>query len=270
MIIENTPSAEQTVETWSTYCLQSYVGVEPTDEFWAIYGQNLDGIMAQTHKLDRGMRDISSELGVRVSDLEAFLVGKNILDIGCGTGRFAQDAARLKRTNVVALDHDEEALDKVTGRKNIEIVLGSGYDLEEAIGDREFDVVVSSFSSVLWARTEDQRVAALDGMFAKTAVSGASLIIPLLSNPSHRQELDRQMLRRADRMASLEDSEIAELNVDMMRLYTAGLMDMTSLHKIRQWTASGQADVAYRESRENRLGKAIQERYSAVVTKKAA
>jgi ubiquinone/menaquinone biosynthesis C-methylase UbiE len=267
MNIHNSPPAEQAVSQWEQYLRASIVGTEVTEDFWHSYGLNLDKIMEQTHKLDRGLREVSGELSMRIGDMEDFFRGKSVLDIGCGTGKFANDVARIKKTKVVALDHDSEVLDRVPTRPNLEKVLGSGYALAEVLADREFDVVVSSFSSVLWARNTEQREQSMQGMFTATALGGTAIILPYIANPTYRFQNADRIIADSENTDNLDDTKAIE-NLEVLKLlYTSGAMDLVSIDALHEWEQAGAATVGYRESLENKLGKLIQERYSAVVTR---
>ncbi|MDO8265643.1 MAG: class I SAM-dependent methyltransferase [Candidatus Saccharibacteria bacterium] len=270
MSIDNSLAAEQVVDSWHDYLSASIQGVDIEQEFWDSYSDNMDGIMASTHKLDRGMREIAIELGMRLGDLEDFLKGKSILDIGCGTGRFALDAAKIKKTKVVALDHNPDNLDKVPKRPNIEVIEGSGFILTDALGDREFDVVISSFSSVLWARTEGERNASLNQGFAKTAQKGTFLTLPFISNPKYRRHESDKAFALATSGIKLTPEQVVTTHENLKRLYVAGHMDLVTMGIVEDWQETGQAAIAYRASDENKLGKPTQERYSAAITKLAS
>jgi 2-polyprenyl-3-methyl-5-hydroxy-6-metoxy-1,4-benzoquinol methylase len=73
--------------------------------------------------------------------------GKTVLDIGCGMGSMAAEAARRGATEVVGIDLEVKMAEEQIGRRfadvaeRIELVTTAG-DLEEIAG-REFDLVIS-------------------------------------------------------------------------------------------------------------------------------
>lgn len=164
--------------------------VEPTLDEIAAFGTTLDDQKAITHKTNRGKREVAEDLNINVSDLEAMFVGKSVLDIGCGEGVFSQEIARLKRTRVTAVDYDPVVLSRVPKLKNLRSVEGSGYDLQSAIGDEEFDIVVSAYSSLLWARSPHEKLLGLTGALQSTRVGGTTLFVPISQHIEHRK-LDR-------------------------------------------------------------------------------
>ncbi|MFD1257613.1 50S ribosomal protein L11 methyltransferase [Mucilaginibacter terrae] len=82
------------------------------------------------------------------SMLDTNLHGKNVLDMGCGTGILAILASKLGATNLTAIDYDmlcykstfeNTALNRVKG---VQIICGS----KEDIPDEEFDVILANIN----------------------------------------------------------------------------------------------------------------------------
>ncbi|WP_028295642.1 50S ribosomal protein L11 methyltransferase [Olivibacter sitiensis] len=80
--------------------------------------------------------------------LEEDLVGKNVLDMGCGTGILAILASKLGALRVVAIDYDELCTSSarenivLNGVSGIEVIQGS----KEAIPYEEFGVVLANIN----------------------------------------------------------------------------------------------------------------------------
>lgn len=73
-----------------------------------------------------------------------YVRGKNVLDIGCGSG-YGADVIASKASAVTGIDIDEEAIDyaiKHYKKKNIEFFVGNAINLN-FLKDQEFDVIVS-------------------------------------------------------------------------------------------------------------------------------
>ena len=101
------------------------------------------------------MAAISSALRPRPGDELAhwggpgLVLGKRVLDLGCGDGRFALGLASLA-TNVEGLDPDEEAIAaakkaaRKAGARNVRFRVGAAQQLPH--GDGAFDVVILSWT----------------------------------------------------------------------------------------------------------------------------
>lgn len=253
---------------------------EPTRQQLEHVKEGLEMNRAELHKVDRGFVEVAVELDWSVDRLKQLMQGekpnkrnpKRILDIGCGVGSFAAQAARLKGVEVVALDHDPEVLDRVPKMANLRVVQGSGYDLLAALGDEEFDVVVNSFSSLLWAETPQQKLAAVDQSIAATRIGGTALLIPIVSNPSMREimreKLESPLVRaqgsyKLPQFDFLITTEHADEDLDLY--YFGDWCDVVNIEQLLGYEESGQTDVTFTAFRNNSSGNLRQERYSAAV-----
>ena len=91
--------------------------------------------------------DSSVEQFIARFDGNLTFAGKSVLDVGCGTGSLAAEAARQGASEVVGIDLELEAAKQQLGQRyadvaaKIELVTTAG-DLEEIAG-RSFDLVIS-------------------------------------------------------------------------------------------------------------------------------
>jgi len=69
------------------------------------------------------------------------IAGKRLLDAGCGTGHFSQQAVK-KGARVTSMDIGENLLEKVSEKCNSERVVGSVLDMQ--FEDNYFDFIISS------------------------------------------------------------------------------------------------------------------------------
>lgn len=263
MIIHSDIVAERLVAHWQAVEVASLDTAYTNDDL-ITYGQGLDWVMSQTHKVNRGIREIAAELDINVGQFEDHLKGKRILDIGCGVGVFATQVARLKKTEVVALDNNPDVLDKIPRKSNLRVVQGSGDALDTLLPNEEFDVVISSFSSIMWARTPQMRRQTLDSAFSKTSTDGELFIIPFLSNPTERR-LQTMRIMNLIRREDATTDQYLQASVDLSSLLISLHMDKMSQDTINEWLETDAATIAYRANRGNSVMNTQQERYSAVV-----
>lgn len=257
--------AARDMRSWEKYLRNSIDTGAPTADMIESHRTSTATIMSKTHKLDRGLVDLAVELDTNKKSLEEMFVGKSVLDIGCGTGRLAAEIARIKRTRVVALDHNPEMINRIPKMKNLTGVEGSGFDLAATIHDEQFDVVLSSFSSVLWARSEKEKIDSITSSIGATISGGTTLLVPVVSNPGYR-------MSEAERVTKSVMSGSSSINphdaLDMLQqLYVAGWYDLAMFDTLHGLEDNGQIQLDFATSRANRAGDQIQERYSAIATK---
>lgn len=247
---------------------------EPTVEAYGAYSESLDFSMSIVHKTNRGKQAIAADLNMNVSELESLCAGKSVLDVGCGEGKFSQDLARLKRTDVTALDYDAEILSKVTERKNLETVLGSGFDIQEVLGDREFDVVISAFSSVHWARNADQKQRAISSALQACKIGGKTIFIPISADIDHREATRNALNRGIIRGYGPASPEQIKRGKDSIAV--SDWLEFVGLNTLLSEEEAGKIDCTFVSSRDNARaipiarafrndGDPTQERYSAIV-----
>lgn len=217
--------------------------IEPED-------QELDDFLAYNqllgmHETGRNKNHLANLLNMNVSDLERLFDGKSVLDVGCGEGKLTRDISLLKKTKVTALDHDPEVLDKVIRRKNVDIVEGSGFDLEAAVGDEEFDVVVSSYSSFYWANNAEDIKTSLDSAISVCSLGGLVVLVPVVDDPSYRS-LARDFLSRT--APPVEERDVARLaRLSNIRDW----LDVARIRTVFEKEEKGEIDPLYVPGRSN-------------------
>ena len=140
----------------------------------------------------------------------ADLEGRSVLDYGCGSGVLALAALKLGARDVLAIDHDPQAL--LATRENAAYNAlgqpGSGAALSvgppEILGERRFDVIVANIlanpllalADVLTAALEPSGVLIMSGLLEEQAV-GLMKAYPALSFAPVAVEADEQGARWA-------------------------------------------------------------------------
>lgn len=230
---------------------------EPTAEMWADHDEMMDGMMGISHQTDRGKKELALKLDMSQNRFEALFAGKAVLDVGCGEGMLDGQLARNRGTSITALDHDPAMLAKVPDMPNIRKVAGSGYDIQSALGDEEFDVVLASSSTLLWARRPEQVEKAVDSALTACKVGGIALFIPVL------QHLRSQMLYRAEldagRVPGYSQYEVPTEGLEYAKRVAMAENWLRSV-KLRKFEAtedSGRIACAYIASAKNKTNRRI-------------
>ncbi len=249
--------------------------VEPTPQELEIFASMVDQNQANTpYQANRGIRELAPDLDMNMSDLEALLKGKTILDIGCGDGKFSTDASRLKRTEVTALDLDEQRISGITPSRNLRPIVGDAYNLADSIGDDKFDVVVSAYSGHHWARSPERKKSAIEQALSACAVGGTVLFIPIMHNVGHsnvtRVATDAGLSRLGHRLTPEEQTEFGAY------IKVCGWSEVLAIDTLLEYEQGGDIDLTFVSSRDNKKKQPIrreltreidhaQDRYSAIV-----
>lgn len=69
---------------------------------------------------------------------------RSCLDAGCGLGRFSEGLLAFEPASVLSIDLAPSLVEKVAERLPVEACVGDLLNLEESLGQRQFDVVLSS------------------------------------------------------------------------------------------------------------------------------
>lgn len=137
----------------------------------------------------RDIAAIACELGMGVGKLRKMFLGRSVLDVGCSQGKFISDVSRLsKRTEVVGLDIDEEALSKVPKRSNVRVFHGDGNNIQDVLGDETFDFVISSYSHIFHSLSPQQGSQAISSAVEACKIGGKVIFMPILIKPDYTAE----------------------------------------------------------------------------------
>ncbi len=91
--------------------------------------------------------DTSRRVKVLVHDLlgSASLRGMRVLEVGCGLGYFTRELLRFDPAKITALDISPTLIKNLAAScPQVECVVADALDLDSALGNRQFDVVLSS------------------------------------------------------------------------------------------------------------------------------
>jgi putative methylase len=115
------------------------------------------------------------------------IVGKTVLDLGCGTGRLALAASYLGAQHVVGADIDKTAIQ--TASENSEKA-GSRVDVQWVLGD--IGAVTGSFDTVLQNPPFGVQKRAADRKFLEKALEVGNVVYSLHNHPC----TDKQLIQR--------------------------------------------------------------------------
>lgn len=207
--MRNIEAARENIEAFVDFIeLQPDFTTPDQDALQSLLDFQKSRIKGGVYETGRSKNHIAPLINMNVTELEDLCKGRSVLDVGCGVGKFSRDIAMLKGTRVVALDYDPEMLEKVPKRKNIEVVEGSAFDLEQTVGIDEFDVVFSSYSSLYWAGSLDEIEKSITSARAVCKIGGVVVFVPLLDNLEHRKEAKKYLTRTAPAQESPEMIEL--------------------------------------------------------------
>ncbi|MDX1813758.1 MAG: METTL5 family protein [Candidatus Bathyarchaeia archaeon] len=134
---------------------------------------------------------VSEAVAARMLYLAAYtngdIIGKTILDLGCGTGRLALTASFLGAQSVVGVDIDKTAI--IVAAENSEKA-GLKINVQWVIGD--VNAVAGSFDTVLQNPPFGVQKRAADRKFLEKALEVGNVVYSLHNHP----RTDRQLVKR--------------------------------------------------------------------------
>lgn len=179
------------------YYLRKSLGVGSRDHFRVsppalmARQKHLEWAKNSGHETGRDIHQLSNlltGLGLHaVKQFEAEFAGQDVLDIGCGEGRFGEAIARNGKARVTFLDKDEAIMNNIVPSSRKKKVVGDGRSL--AFEDESFDKTVSAFSAVYWAPTPVDTIKALNEALRVTKVGGTCFLIPAFSSLKLRHHI---------------------------------------------------------------------------------
>ncbi len=115
------------------------------------------------------------------------IIGKTVLDLGCGTGRLGLAASFLGAQSVVGIDIDKSAIQ--TASENLEKA-GSKATVQWVIGD--IDAITGSFDTVLQNPPFGVQKRAADRKFLEKALEVGNVVYSLHNHPI----MDKKLIQR--------------------------------------------------------------------------
>ncbi len=135
------------------------------------------------HETGRDAHQLSmlvTGLGLQaVKQMEDECTRQDVLDIGCGEGRFGEALARKVKSRVTFLDLDEEVMKNIVPSSRKTKVVGDGKALN--FKNETFDKTFNAFSSIYWAENPLDAVQALNEALRVTKPGGTLFVIPVFS-----------------------------------------------------------------------------------------
>ena len=142
-------------------------------------------------KADLEQYTISEAIAAKILYLAAYtngaIVGKTVLDLGCGTGRLALAACYLDAQCVVGIDIDKAAIKKAS--ENSEKV-GFKTKIQWIVGD--INAITGSFDTVLQNPPFGVQKRAADRKFLEKALEVGNIVYSLHNHP----HTDKQLIQR--------------------------------------------------------------------------
>jgi len=159
---------------------------------------------------------ISEAIAAAILYLAAYtngdIVGKTVLDLGCGTGRLALAASYLGAQYVVGVDIDKTAIK--TAFKNSEKA-GSKVNVQWVLGD--IGAVTGSFDTVLQNPPFGVQKRAADRKFLEKALDVGNVVYSLHNHPCTDKQLIQRLKANQGGLLQVEPSPFIERFVESRR-----------------------------------------------------
>ncbi len=142
-------------------------------------------------KVDLEQYTVSETIAAKMLYIAAYtngdIIGKTVLDLGCGTGRLALGASYLGAQHVVGIDIDKTAI--VTAYEN-SVKAGSNVKVQWVLGD--IATMTGSFDTVLQNPPFGVQKRAADRKFLAKALEVGNVVYSLHNHPC----MDKQLIQR--------------------------------------------------------------------------
>lgn len=247
MKLKDDPIARAKVFSDAELFAQTLSGQAPPNDreleiYWEVLADTTKS--EDTYSHSRSKQDIAIKLGTSASKLSKIISGKEILDIGCGSGKFATEVAKDKSNIVTALDSDAELLDMIPARQNLTAVHGDGYNLgASGISGDSFDAVFINYSTNFWAKSTEEIALSFHESLRVLRPGGSLFYTPVAQNcginEANLNNLFSPMARKLGMMPSLEYSKVH------------GFFALATLGIVQLIESSDEVNVAFRESTKN-------------------
>lgn len=129
------------------------------------------------------------------------LIGKNILDLGCGTGRLALGAAFLGAKEVVGVDIDRTAIQSAHASSRKTGCRGSVQWITGDVG-----VITGKFDTVLQNPPFGIQKRSADRKFLEKALGVADVVYSLHNHPTVDKQLHRLLRKSGENLLQIEAS----------------------------------------------------------------
>jgi putative methylase len=133
------------------------------------------------------------------------IIGKSVLDLGCGTGRLAMAASYLGAQFVVGVDIDKTAI--ITASDN-SVKSGSKTHIQWILAD--IDAVTGNFDTVLQNPPFGVQKRAADRKFLKKALEVGNAVYSLHNHPNVDKQLIRTLKANPSRLLQVDPSPFIE------------------------------------------------------------
>ena len=137
------------------------------------------------------------------------IIGKKVLDLGCGTGRLALTASYLGAQWVVGVDIDKTAIQIATKNSEKE---GSRTTVQWVIGD--ISAITGSFDTVLQNPPFGVQKRAADRKFLEKALEVGNVVYSLHNHPRKDKQLMQRLKANSGRLLQIAPSPFIEKFVE--------------------------------------------------------